>query len=343
MALEMFFKDIIKIIKLKQSLILGISVLISALLYIFTPIILNEPTIRLSTGKFNSFRIILPKDFETCTLAFNNDVFISKYLMQYSPGDEKFKVIKPKEMKIDQTLVNLNIKNLLEKSKTSIKDQKTSIIVTIHHRTPSPIELCSAKIDENSVDFKQFYEKNIIAVDKKYVKYRYIREGISLFLLKYNDPVSNVILTTLTIFLIPLTYGLIKQIWCFYFARNPETIFKKRNNFSCEKDIENARISYSEKYSLKENWFRFLQVFGPAIGFALTTSSLVVGLHPSLREAQDITKFFETIQIAMISTFIGLLIRIIAMFSQKLNNKLFIQADEYFFNLTQQLNTNSNE
>jgi hypothetical protein len=80
--------------------------------------------------------------------------------------------------------------------------------------------------------------------------------------------------------------------------------------------------------------FRFLQVFGPAVGFILTISSLIAALHPSIQKQQDISAFFGSIQVAMVSTFIGLFIRIIGIFSQRANDKLFDRADDYIDKLT---------
>lgn len=59
-------------------------------------------------------------------------------------------------------------------------------------------------------------------------------------------------------------------------------------------------------------WSNFWKVAGPAIGFLLTVSSLAASLHPSVQAARDAYVFVSGIQMAVISTFVGLFIRICA-------------------------------
>jgi len=103
------------------------------------------------------------------------------------------------------------------------------------------------------------------------------------------------------------------------------------NDSADQNEIINAHNQCGIDFTSRNSWFRFLQVSGPAIGFALTISSLIAGLHPSIQKTHDISIFFESIQIAMISTLIGLIIRLIALIAQRVNNKLFFRADETFW------------
>jgi biopolymer transport protein ExbB/TolQ len=81
-------------------------------------------------------------------------------------------------------------------------------------------------------------------------------------------------------------------------------------------------------YSWVLTQIRFLQALGPALGFILTVSSLVQALHPaSLLGSKGLDGFLSGIHVAMISTFLGLLIRIIALEAARVNDELLIRAD----------------
>jgi biopolymer transport protein ExbB/TolQ len=69
-----------------------------------------------------------------------------------------------------------------------------------------------------------------------------------------------------------------------------------------------------------------MQALGPAVGFILTVSSLVGALHPALRSSNNLDGFLTGIHVAMISTFIGLLLRIIALWGERFNNELYERA-----------------
>jgi hypothetical protein len=80
--------------------------------------------------------------------------------------------------------------------------------------------------------------------------------------------------------------------------------------------------SFKSKRETKEDvvaaWARtyrslvFGRVLGPALGFLLTVSSLVAGLHPSAASVKDTFQFVSSLQLALVATFMGLLVRIIA-------------------------------
>lgn len=58
--------------------------------------------------------------------------------------------------------------------------------------------------------------------------------------------------------------------------------------------------------------FVFARVMGPAVGFLLTISSLVAGLHPMEQSAQNTFGFVSSLQIALVATFVGLVLRVVA-------------------------------
>jgi biopolymer transport protein ExbB/TolQ len=82
----------------------------------------------------------------------------------------------------------------------------------------------------------------------------------------------------------------------------------------------------NETWYSRDRTFLFMQALGPAVGFILTVSSLVGALHPALRSSNNLDGFLTGIHVAMISTFIGLLLRIIALWGERFNNELYERA-----------------
>ena len=142
----------------------------------------------------------------------------------------------------------------------------------------------------------------------------------------------------MAVYLIPLFIELIRKIYRSNSQKDLESFLNKTYSLNSKDELNKAQILFAEQYERDDRWYKVLQIMGPAIGFALTISSLIVGLHPRLKEIQNIEIFFETIQIAMISTFIGLSVRILAIALQTSSNKIFIQADDAFFRIQESLN-----
>jgi hypothetical protein len=322
-------KSFVEKVRVKHSILLTVSILLTAFFYIWAPF--EESKIKLSS-QVNFFDIQIPKEFESFTLTFDDDVYISKYSMHFFSSIQGKQVIRTINQKdVEQKLKELKVINLLSQTIFLDEQKSDSLRIKVLHNMNTPVLIVSVKIDNQKVDIKNFYNNILYSKNKTLIKYQYIREDISRFLLKFNDPISNIILTILFIYLFPLLYELFIKSWYCLSIKKFESKLQKKYTLTSKKHIEIAEISIAEKYYDNDNWFRFLQIFGPAIGFALTISSLIVGLNPSIQTTQNISMFFETIQIAMVSTFLGLSIRIVALLLQKCNNKLLIQADEFFF------------
>ena len=92
----------------------------------------------------------------------------------------------------------------------------------------------------------------------------------------------------------------------------------------------NQRRDALDKYStLWESWdggFCFWQMLGPAIGFILTVSSLILAFF-TVRNTNDLDSFTRGLNVAMVSTFLGLLLRIVSLEAERVNFRLLIRAD----------------
>jgi len=306
------------------------SVVLSSVLFIFKPIIFGSSYISTS-GNTGSLEFILNGNFKYSTLNFNQKIIVTAYI-QHNSADISDKAKNFSE----EPGSALKIENL------HVSNNPSDLKVKILYRALMPIEVNRVTVDGLEVDLKKFYKHNVTTKDKVYVDNLYMRKFISDLLLKYNDPITNPIIVFGTICLIPMFLELLNKIRVLRFS--PKNNFKakllKKYNLSDDSKlniIHHAKHEYGQQFVRIENWLQFFQVFGPGVGFAITVSSLIAGLHPALRETQDINRFYESIQVAMVSTLIGLSIRILALSLQKCNGLLFIQSDEIFFDLEKEV------
>ena len=156
--------------------------------------------------------------------------------------------------------------------------------------------------------------------------------GVMSIPLLFNDPVSNWILTILFFGNSVLSSQLI-SLGLRAYASSDKSFKKylikhlKVKNPNDKKQQEEAFDKYAAVWHRRDVSFRFLQALGPALGFILTVSSLISALNPALLIGNDINGFMTGIHVAMISTFLGLFLRIIALEASRVNDKLLYRAE----------------
>jgi len=98
--------------------------------------------------------------------------------------------------------------------------------------------------------------------------------------------------------------------------------FKLNNpHIIAEEYRQQASDKFAALWLKRDTWFQHLQLLGPALGFLLTVSSLIEALNP-LRSGNDLEGFLAGIHVALISTFLGLLLRLVALEGARVNDKL---------------------
>ncbi|MCL4854721.1 MAG: hypothetical protein KJZ78_25455, partial [Bryobacteraceae bacterium] len=70
----------------------------------------------------------------------------------------------------------------------------------------------------------------------------------------------------------------------------------------------------------------FAKTLGPVVGFALTVSSLIAALHPAVQADRDSLRFLSSLQLALVSTLVGLAMRIVAEFAIRMHRTATEQA-----------------
>jgi len=305
---------------------------VCALLLVFSRGLLDRSFIRFHRDT-TSIKCVFPQGFNTCQLGFASGVHVSSYEVTMPGGKSDSKAF-------GRLLKTLEVENSLPKGEAPTSGRVTLDVYVSPLSSPTRIDLTQVRIDEKKTSLRKFFQENLKDPKADYVDHFYLTEWVSDFLLPYNYEVGNLVLAVLSLWLVILFGTLVSRSSRYVITCLRSQGFEKlfQNMFSLpdnpqEDQLDIARFNYGEKSTKKDRYYRFSQLLGPAIGFMLTISSLIAGLHPSLRQAQDITHFFETLQVAMVSTLLGLAVRIIAVFLQKVNHEMFIRMDEAFIAL----------
>lgn len=145
-----------------------------------------------------------------------------------------------------------------------------------------------------------------------------IQDRLSDILLGANELIGNILLCCLVISLFWIGTWVALGFFLMYFV--PDRMLMRlvtRSNVAALPDsekkdlISNIKMEYSKVYRR----LAFARVVGPATGFLLTVTSLVAGLHPSVVARQDTFHFISSLQLALVATFMGLLVRIASEFA----------------------------
>ena len=335
-VLAELIEKILSRLNLRKKLAVAVSIIFVTIFWIHSPWITNNCYIKVS--KRLLFEI--PKNFVDYNIVFKNSVYIKAYsIWLFNEKGKQYE--KGKNVKLGKKLNHLTIDaDIIKKLKNETFEK---LRIDVFYSQPMQIEIKEVYINGSKINLKTFFDKNLktMDMDKVYVDRVYTREYISQFLLRYNDQISNYLLTI--IFLLSM-YLVIQLFTLSIRYKRSDKAFKRyifkehslsnpefNENFHIE--VDNAKHEYAESYLRKDTWLRFLQVMGPAFGFILTVASLITALHPSIQQKQNISTFFGAIQVAMVSTFLGLLIRMLAVFLQRVNDKLFNRADKLFTGL----------
>jgi hypothetical protein len=310
-------------IKAWKSAISVLAILIAASLYIlaFT-----------GTGHLSAFgsqlNFVLPS-FQHCDLTFEDSVQINSYgVAKLGTSGEKGTT---SSTTVDQRITTLRITNPYQANDTGTPISGSQYQITIEAAPSEHFDVEAVMLDEHPLNLKNF-SKNYLKSNGRYTRFRYIREELGLIVFLLNDPVSNWLLTILfftTLF--QLTRVLKLEIR--HYGYTDQRMNKFLSNLlklelPASRNVhENAYDKYAAYWDRWDRQFRFFQAIGPAIGFILTVSSLIAALYSPGGAANDLADFLNAIHVAMISTFLGLGLRIVAVEGSRINDELFIRVE----------------
>jgi len=173
---------------------------------------------------------------------------------------------------------------------------------------------------------------NYLVSPGELVRVRHIRSDLATVLFLLNDPVSNVIMSCMFFTVLLLVFHVLGPLLAAYvYSEKRFDAYLNKSSGQADKSRWQDDPDFCDKltghWALWNGRYHYWQALGPAVGFILTVSGLVQSLHPVIRATNDLDSFMEGIHIAMISTFLGLLVRILALEAERVNNLLLVRAD----------------
>ena len=329
---EWIWKKIAGLVKVPRAVAGILMVLILTCLIIFS----NRPYVSVP-GSVVFLRL---GQFERCKITFKNNVSFDSYgishdiaMTNFIPGFQTNNpiLVQPLKPYTSSTLIITNLWYLQQKV---VANTFPAYDVNIYTGSSIECDVTAFSIDDEPVNLKEFKKHNIGNEKAEYFRLRYIRKDIAQIIYRWNDMVSNWILT-----------GLAAGIWLFiilllnmecktfttdkYFVKGLERLLKMRVKVPSEP--KQQQIAYDRFHDICTQWnnrFVFLQALGPALGFILTVSSLIASLDPATFSGAgtDLDAFLNGIHVALVSTFLGLLLRLLALEAARVNLLLLRRA-----------------
>lgn len=281
-------------------------------------------------------RIELPASINFCEIHFRRQVRLHPYVVTPigTTMSSSMSVNKGEEVAVNNptSIIRIFPTNSLSKD---VLNSSESIAVTLQLFRGQSAEITKVVIDGDPIEVDDFHRKYVKTASARLISTRSIRNDISIILKKYNEVFSNYILSAMVAsaaaLLGALAYKFILNILLpdFPFVLLTKWVYGIKN-ITDSGLLEKARHTSGIRRARLERLSKLFQVLGPAVGFMLTVSSLIVALDATIYGNSDITIFFSSIQVAMVSTFMGLFIRVESVILQSLNNASYIRRDDVF-------------
>jgi hypothetical protein len=137
------------------------------------------------------------------------------------------------------------------------------------------------------------------------LRYRRPQEDLSNIILSGNELIGSIIVACM----------IVAAVWLLARASAAFFVLYLWSDVRISKSLGKRQHRETEvrtNFMKVERELIFWRVTGPAAGFLLTVSSLIAGLHPSKEGASDSFVLISALQLALVATFLGLMIRILA-------------------------------
>jgi len=161
---------------------------------------------------------------------------------------------------------------------------------------------------------------SLLAVIEPQARMQYftlIQEKLSDLILKINETMANILVAALVLMFFWLLSFVVSGLTRIYLISDDALRSKLSGRLPATTPdrVEKNKLLTRSRYSSIRRRLVVARVVGPALGFLLTVSSLIAGLHPSVTAEQDTFRFVSALQLALVATFMGLLVRIVAEFA----------------------------
>lgn len=152
------------------------------------------------------------------------------------------------------------------------------------------------------------------AFEKRVMRFDLVPEKLAEWAVTFNDLAANVTLAAMLLWVLRLTFQIAQGV--LELAVVPEAHLREKIEEAMKNEPQfkekGAQAMVCAQFALLCRHFVFARATGPALGFALTVSSLVAAFSPQFQAEQNAFLFLSALQIAMVGTLMGLLIRIFA-------------------------------
>ena len=295
-----------------------------------------SPYIRIdnTSGQF-SFR--LPADFRKLELALPEPIAAIDYEVgAYAIDGVKHFI--PHRESLDPRSSTILVRNAAQPARTAVPaNVPYEVRVTVRHRARRPVDFITVRLDGHDVEPKEALLK-LTSTDAEVLRARYVQDVLERLLTVGNRGVGNVVVTAMCIVALWQWTALIPRLGFFlsktaYVKVLNELIAAEANaDQPKSQQADAARRRYIDYYHRTTGNQRVWRVLGPALGFLFTVTSLVAGIRPipGTVATTEMGALFSSLQLALISTVVGLAMRIGAMLRLRIEQILMGDAEQFF-------------
>ena len=303
-------------LKARKAIAYAVGAMLTVFLWIYHPLIFNQPYYRVEGSKFSleldplsrevNIKIFFVKakpKLELASLFVHHDGTNAGNEQSFNVGVES-----QQDSSAVVLALKVDLRDVLEQVASQPPTKGKYYIALTFGRRPF-LDIRKIEIGQD-VYPAQSIGNLLWGTNGTLMKTVLVREVIADKILEYNDSVGNYFMAMLSVVALWLFGRVITTAVNFANAAKRKLDIQKKIQIGISSDT--LKDELLTRYWEKERILSFWKIIGPSTGFLLTVSSLAAALHPNIQSDQGAYTFFSSVQVAIISTFIGLAIRLFA-------------------------------
>lgn len=281
----------------------------------------------------------LPADFKTFRLEFAGPIAATGWEVS-GRSIEAIKHFGVRQERLDPRDQIITIDNDAQPERGAVPPEIEYVIgVTVMHRSQRPIDILKAELDGTNIELSRLQSEFLRDSPAELLKQRYVQDWLESLLTAWNRDIGNYFVTAMSVLALWMMFGLVLRLPLYLgtgggFRKLLTALIEsaERDSATAAKSVDAARRHYFDFYSSTIANQRFWRALGPALGFLFTVTSLVAGIRPIPGGAAtaQMGTLFSSLQLALISTVAGLVMRLAAMARLRLEQALMEDAQAFF-------------
>lgn len=281
----------------------------------------------------------LPADFKTLRLEFAGPISATGWEVS-GRSVEAIKHFGIRQGRLDARDQIVTIDNAAQPERGAVPPEIEYVIgVMVMHRSQRPIDILKAELDGRDVELSRLQGEFLKDSPAELLKQRYVQDWLESLLTAWNRDIGNYFVTAMSVLALWMMFGLVMRLPLYLGTKAAYRKLLTSLIESAEKvpetaaqPVDAARRHYVEFYANTMANQRFWRALGPALGFLFTVTSLVAGIRPIPGGAAtaQMGTLFSSLQLALISTVAGLVMRLAAMARLRLEHALMEDAQTFF-------------